>query len=721
MIVSISAQSVSDIRVMDYSDLPKQHERAREYDVLHYKIELEFDEDKRSFWGETTVFLTPSHDDFSTCVLDAETFTVTSVLDGDRRPLVYDQPEHKVVIHLSKAYNVGDTLSFTVSYVAELGTVDQDDYRRPQGTVQGLDFAPETDHNPAVIQTFAFPAGARHWFPCFDHPSDKATQEVMVTVKNDYRAISNGRLMKVTEDTMGQTKTFHWLQELPHSTYLFVVAAGPYEVIQDSLGSLPISYWVYKNNVGDAMRTFHKTPEIIAFFNTEFGYEYPWPKYDQIIIPGFSGGAESTTATFLGQNTIHDERAEQDFPSHGLVAHEAAHQWFGNLVTMYDWTHAWINESFATYAEYHFAVRDQGEDEAAVNLLKKKNAYIKFAHSNYVRPIVLDRWRYPGDNWDAHLYQKGATVIHMMRWIMGDNAFFRTLSHFLHKHEFQPVRTSDLMVAIKEATGQNLDWYFDQWIYKPGHPFFDVSYTWDGERKEVRMRIVQTQDNLDGVPIFKTPVVIGIVTSEGRRSEKVWLEKKVEDLELECPREPLMVRFDEGNYLLKEWTFEKGVDELFYQLSHDDVIGRMWAASELAKHPDDPEVMTRLKSSAQSDPFWAVRRDAVYSLGSFEKEELIPFFKRKARDENSKVRVAAMNALGNLRKQHLAGFLEQRFKNDSSYLVQAEALKSLGKCGTGSAAPLLVEASTMKSPKDVILKAAEWALKEIENQQNSPE
>jgi len=439
------SQSISRFIHLDVSSYPKQYERIREYDAIHYRIKLTFDEGKQTYWGETTVTLSPLYDNFKTCVLDAETFTVTTVVDENKKTLSFEQTDRQLIVHLSQDYHTEDTLSFTVFYLAELHKAEKTEYRRPQGTLQGLDFADETEDNPSLIQTFAFPAGARHWFPCYDHPSDKATEEVIATVKSDYKVLSNGRLVSAIENTDNQTKTFHWSQDLPHSTYLFVIAAGPYEVIHDSLGSLPINYWVYKQDKTDAKRSFYKTPDIISFFNKTFGYEYPWAKYDQITIPGFGGGAESTSATFLGHGTIHDERADQDFPSHKLVAHEAAHQWFGDLVTMVDWTHPWINESFGTYGEYLYSAHDLGIDEGAVNLLEKKNAYINFAKHRYIRPIVLDRWRFPGDNWDIHLYEKGATILHMLRWIMGDQPFFRTVSYFLHKHAFQPVRTYDFL------------------------------------------------------------------------------------------------------------------------------------------------------------------------------------------------------------------------------------------------------------------------------------
>ena len=342
--IAVCGPSVLWSDEVDVYSWPSRQERSSDYDVLHYRIQLAFNEATRSFEGETTITLRPLRDDFEVCTLDAETFHVTQVRGKDSAALHFDQQPGKLVVRLTRPYAYHEELSFTVFYRAENVDPDPERFGMNKGYDLGLSFKSATDDHPALINTLSFPTGARHWFPCFDHPNDKATSEVIATVDADYQVISNGRLVSVTEAQERQEKTFHWFQELPHSTYLFVLVAGPYVKVPDSLGSLPIGYWVYQQDRGDALRSFRKTPEIIEFFNQEFGYRYPWAKYDQITIPRFGGGAESTTATVVGQGIIHDEKADKDFPSHWLVAHEAAHQWWGDVVTMRDWSHAWLNE-----------------------------------------------------------------------------------------------------------------------------------------------------------------------------------------------------------------------------------------------------------------------------------------------------------------------------------------------------------------------------------------
>lgn len=699
---------------VDVYSRPAQYQRSSDYDVLHYRIKLSFDEPTRSFWGETRITLRPLRDEFDVCTLDAETFKVTAVRDDRGAPLDFNQEPGKLTVHLRKPYGYHEQLSFTVFYRAENVAVDPEKYGMSKGYDLGLSFKPVSEDHPRLINTLSFPTGARHWFPCYDHPNDKATGEVIATVNERYQVISNGRLVSVTEDPEKKEKTFHWSQELPHSTYLFVLVAGPYVQLTDSLGSLPIGYWVYPNDVDDASRSFRKTPEIIEFFNHEFGYPYPWSKYDQITIPGIGGGAESTTATVVGQSIIHDEKADRDFPSHSLVAHEAAHQWWGNLVTMRDWSHAWLNEGFATYGEYLYTKHSLGEDEGALNLLEKKNRYLAEARSKYKRPIVFDRWEYPNQLFDRHLYQKGAAVLAMLRWVMGDRDFRRAISSFLRKHEFQPVDTHDFLIAIRESSGQVLDWFFDQWIYHAGHPIFEIRYAWLPEAKKVKLSIVQTQETSSRIPVFQTPVVIGIATASGRRSEKVWIRQQEETFELDCEEKPLMVRFDEGNFLLKEWTFPKTSAELLYQLAHDDVIGRMWAASELSDRTHNQDVIVALRRSARQDGFWAVRRNAIQAIASSRNAVEVELLKRSSEDEHPEVRAAALKSLGELRDASLAQFLQDRFRKEDSYKAQAEALRALGKSGSSSSIPLLREATAMRSPRNVIRDAAESALEAIQ-------
>jgi aminopeptidase N len=687
-------------QTIDYSKKTLQSERSRSYDALHYLIKLKLDLDGKSFAGAATVTLSSFRNGLEACVLDAEEFTVTSVVDDYGTPLKFEQSDKELKVILARPAKFGETVTFTCDYNG----------REPR---EGLKFVDETPDNPRLVWSDSWPDNVHHWFPCFDYPNDKATSEIVATVKAGLKVASNGRLVGVAEDKASGTTTYHWSQDLPHSTYLIFLAAAPYVVIRDSYGTLPVNYWVYPGDEAKAGPTYGKTPAMIEFFNGIFGYDYPWQKYDQISVP-LGGGAESTSATAMTQRIMVTEADEPDFSAIGIVSHELAHQWWGDLITLRSWGHAWMNESFGTYSDYLYHRHDRGDDEGAVNLQTKLAAYLREAHTRYIRPIVSDRYDKPEDMFDSHSYPKGALVLHMLRSILGDEVFFKTLSHFLHRYAFDAVDTADFIRSVKTVTGQNLDWFFDQWLFKPGHPVFDIRGEWDAAKKIARLKVAQVQDFAKGVPVFRAPVNIKIVTAGGAVTHRVWIREREEAFEFPAETKPLLVRFDAANELIKEATFPKETAELLYQLKNDDVIGRMAAAGELAAVADQSAVLTDLTRSARSDPFWAVRRAAVEAIARAPRPAAEGALKQACRDSHSSVRAAAVQALGALKDKRLAAFFKDLFGKDTSVRVRAESLRALGLTGDTSLVPFLRESAAVPSHQNMIKRAAEEALKQLE-------
>jgi len=684
---------------IDFSKKTLQSERSRSYDALHYRIKLKLDIDRKSFEGETTVMVSSLRDGLDVCVLDAEEFAVTSVLSDHGAPLKFEQSDKELKVFLPRPCKFGEIAAFTCFYSG----------RDPK---IGLQFAEETPDNPKMAFSDSFPENVHHWFPCFDYPNDKVTNELIVSVKSGYKVAANGRLDSVVEDKAAGSVTYHWSQELPHSTYLIFFAAAPYVVVQDSYKTLPVNYWVYPQDEKKAIPTYGKTPKMIEFFNKTFGYDYPWQKYDQISVPS-GGGAESTSATAMTQRIMVDEKNEPDFSAIGIVSHELAHQWWGDLITLRSWAHTWMNESFGTYSDYLYFRFEKGDDEGAVNLLGKLNGYLREAKTRYIRPIVSDRYDKPGDMFDAHTYPKGALVLHMLRNMVGDEPFFKIISHFLHRYAFDAVDTHDFIRSVKTVTGQNLDWFFDQWLFKPGHPVFDIRSEWDGAAKVLRLKVAQVQDFAKGVPVFRVPVAVKIVTAKGKDTKKVWIREREETFEFPAETKPLIVRFDEGNTLIKEVSFPKDREEIFYGLMNDDVIGRMWAAGELARLRADSAAIERLSASVVGDPFWAVRKSAVEALAATGDRRAPAVLRKAALDANSSVRTAGLKALGDLKDRDLIGFFKDRFKKDASDLARAEALRAMGKTGDPAVVPFLKEAASVPSHRDMVRRAAEDAIKQV--------
>jgi len=679
---------------------PVQEEPDRAFDVLHYRVNLRFDLDEKTFSGSNNVTLVSLTDSLKSFVFHADGLQVNRIFDRAERSLLFTHQYDTLGIDLKSAAAFGDTLYFTIEYSSD----DPED---------GLFFDDKTDGHPKMVSTDSWPDDARYWFPCYDHPHDKVTQEMIITAEKGLKVLSNGRLISVTHTPDRSSKTWHWSQERPHSTYLSMLAIGPFDVVKDSLGSLPVNYWVYPGDADKARWVFRNTPKMIDYFSNLFKFPYPWAKYDQVISPNMGGGAEATSATILGEGAIYDRKAEKDYSWERIIAHETAHQWWGNLITLRSWEETWMNESFGTYCDHLYTAHSRGPDEGAVDLLNKKNQYLREAHTRYIRPIVFNRYEIPHQNFDSHTYPKGAAVLHMLRFILGDRPFFKTLSRFLHEYAFQAVDTYDFMRVVKETTGRNMDWFFRQQILSPGHAVFTVSKSWNEATGILTLQIKQVQDTTARIPIYRIPVNIGITLPERKIIKMLWLDSAEESFEIPLKSEPLLVRFDDGNHLLKEWTYSKSAEELMYQLRNDDVIGRQWAADQLSTYFKDKHVMKVLKNAVLNDQFWAVRKTAVSVLARAKEKEWLSTLKRACFDPHSRVRAEAYRVLGSTERKEFARLMKTRFNKEDSYLAQASALKAIGKCGDASFIAFLEEASKMESYRDILKNSALQAIKDI--------
>jgi aminopeptidase N len=687
----------AEAQKIDIYSRPIQAERSRDFDAVHYKIMLDVDIVNKTLTGENQITLSPLNDNVDKIVIDAKYLVVNSVTDSHGKALKFEQGDSQVFIHLSHSYGHTDTVRLNVKYGLHKQTA-------------GLKFIDSTASNPLMVSSDCFPDKARQWIPCYDYPNDKVTTEMIVTVDKQYKVLSNGRLVNISEQLRGGKITYHWHQQLPVSTYLINLSIADYTVIKDSLSTLPLHYWVYKGLEQDAKTTFRKTPNMIRFFSDLYRYPYPWAKYDQVITSYMGGGAEAVSATLLGDRVVMDTVAEKDYSMEGVIAHEIAHQWWGDLITLRSWEHTWLNESFATYSEYLFTRSEHGEDEGALNLYRKKNQYLNEARNRYIRPIVFNRYNDPNDNFDSHTYPKGGCILHLLRYMLGDDAFFRTLNTFLRDNEFKPVDTRDFMKTVKEVSGKNMDWFFEQYIFSPGHPVFEVTQSWNESNKKLTVTILQTQDTVSGVPVYRLPVNIGFHFKENKIVKEIWLKDKKEAFDFEFPSRPLLVRFDEGNWILKEVTFKKHIDELIYQAENADMIGRLEAVNELTNYSSDTSTFSAWKKRATVDSFWAVRQAAIENIGKYHAGMSVELFKICAKDKNSKVRRSAIRLLGDMKKPEMVKFFENVFESENSYAVQAESLLAIGKSGGKKQLRFLQSAQKMKSYRNVVSSAAAEAI-----------
>jgi aminopeptidase N len=643
-----------------------QWPRDRAVDVRHIALDLVVDVPGKCIAGRATHTVAPLNEGLRQLALDAVEMMIQGVtVGGQTARFEYDGAT--LSIDLGKARPRGDAFDVAVTYEA-----------RPR---LGLYFiAPDAAYpdKPQQVWSQGQDEDNRHWFPCYDYPNEKQTSEVRVRVPEGWFALSNGRLVEEKEHEDG-TRTFHWMQERPHATYLMTLVAGNFERFDASRPDLTIDYFVEARDANAVERTFGRTPEMIALFERVSGIAFPWAKYSQIVVRDFVfGGMENTSATTMTENILLDAKAARDFSSDHLVSHELAHMWWGDLLTCRDWSHGWLNESFATFMELLWNEHLLGIDEYRQGVIENTDLYLE---ERYRRPIVTNVYASPMDIFDRHLYEKGSVVLHMLRGLLGDEQFFRSIQRYCREHQDDNVTTHDLAEAIERETGRNLDWFFEQWVMSPGHPELDVRWTWDAIAGVASVAVKQKQDRGNGTPLFRLPVTIDFITGQSRpRAFQVDVREEEQTLLFPLQGKPDLCRFDPGNFILKTLDFDKSLAELRFQLRRDDdIAGRIAAAGSLGKK-GGPEAIAGLEEAVLRDRFWAVQAAAAKALGATGTPEAREALLRCIRVRNHKARRGVVAGLGEFRGDEIVlAALAPLAAKDPSWFVESEANRSIGK------------------------------------------
>jgi aminopeptidase N len=675
---------------------PLRDPPSRDFDFTHLKLECAFDWKEEAVEGSVTHAMKAFRDGVRSVEVDAIGIDVRSVTARDGRTLSFETLPEKLRIDLGKESRAGEEVELTIAYRArpEMGLY----FRSPE---KGQ---PDT---PRQVWTQGEPEEARHWIPCFDHPADKLTTEVLVAAPEGMTVISNGRLLGVAPGKDG--RVFHWLQDQPHASYLISVIVGDFAVWKDSTARVPLTAYVDRRYEAHAARSFGQTADMMRFFEARTGTPYPWAKYDQTCVNGFFfGGMENTSATTLHEHTLHDERGALDISSLELVAHELAHQWFGDLVTCKDWGDLWLNESFATFFENLYKEHHLGWDEGVYGRHEQGVAYKQEDRDEYRRSLSTRSWRRSTDLFDEHTYPKGGRILSMLRHVLGDAPFFAGIKLYLDRHAFRSVETADFRTAMEDATGTSLGWFFDQWVHRGGHPRYRVSWSWDSRGNAATVEVEQTQAVDDLTPLFRMPVVLAFFTPSGRVEHRVWVAEKQHSFTFPLAERPRLVSFDPGDWILKDLVCERSREESLHQLENDPcLVGRMQAAEALAKHLKAPEVEAALLGRLEKEPFWGVRLEIVRVIARARDDALSrKLLPRLAAEDKSTVRQEVARALGDLRGEEVMRALREAIEKDRSYFVAADALRALGKIARGGARPDALLALDRESYQEVIRAAA---------------
>ncbi|MEH1948738.1 MAG: M1 family metallopeptidase [Nostoc sp.] len=691
--------------------------------VEHIFLDLSLDIPKQSYQGSCSIRLLPIRNGIDRLTLDAVNLNIESV-QVDEVPQNFNYDGEQLSIQLSQPTQIGKRLLIAIAYSVA----------KPQRGIYFIQPDKHYPNKPTQVWTQGEDEDSRFWFPCFDYPGQLSTSEIRVRVPNPLVAISNGELIDTKED--GDYKVYHWLQQQVHPTYLMTLAVGDFAEIRDDWQGKAVTYYVEKGREEDAKRSMDKTPRMIEFLSQKYGYPYPFPKYAQVCVDDFIfGGMENTSTTLLTDRCLLDERAGLDNRNtESLVVHELAHQWFGDLVVIKHWSHAWIKEGMASYSEVMWTEQEYSLEEAAYYRLLEARRYLSEDSSRYRRPMVTHVYREAIELYDRHIYEKGSCVYHMIRAQLGDELFWQAIQTFVQDNAHKTVETVDLLRAIEKATGRNLLFLFDQYVYRGGHPDFKVAYSWDGDANLAKITVTQTQadDGKNGSKdLFdlKIPIGFGYTQQEEVRSEElgvknnsklitpnsqlktftVRVNEREQSFYFPLENKPQFISFDVGNNYLKTVALEYPIAELKAQLEFDpDPISRSYAAAALAKK-GGLEAIIALSASLKNDPLWGVRVEAAKQLAKINLDQAFDGLVAGLKDKNAYVRRAVVEGLTQFKTAEsykvVRGLVQ---KGDPSYYVEAAASRVIGAIASSNLEEKPKEDKVLKLLKSVLEEKAGW-------------
>lgn len=697
---------------------------SRDFDARHVRVDLDLDVRGGRISGSVTHTIKAIKPGVDLIRLNCVGLDVSQV-EIDGKPATFEYPvagefstswidvadtrgaTDELVVHTPRPLDLDEEIDVTVQYS---GTPSQ-----------GLYFVrPEKGIADKRYEVWAQGEGEdnRYWIPCFDYPNDKATYEGIYRVDKGMTVISNGML--VEKKDVGDKTQFHWRLATPQVTYLITVAAAEYKVVEDKWNDILLMYVVPPGTDDPTVRRgYGLTADMMAFYSEYTGIYYPFEKYAQITVQNFIyGGMENTGATVMNMRMLYDERAEATRTEEGLVAHELAHMWWGDMVTCAEWSHIWLNEGFATYFQVLYRGHHEGDDALQYNMDDNHRRTFD-ADDRDARPMVVDFYNRRDKQNSANVYRRGASVLHMLRFLVGDELFRRVFRTYGETYKYQTAETADFMKVVRETTGDNLDWFFEQWAYLAGYPKLRISQTWDPETGMLRVSISQTQKVDKLTPIFRLPMDLEVTCKESTETYRIVVDKAEQDFYFKVPSNPLMVIVDKGHWTLAKQTFPKSSLELLYQIRHGDVMDRVDAARAMAmagKGEDMNAIEALREVMLNEDAFWGLRAEAATALGKIGGEAAGQALVVALDLNDGRVRKAAVTATGDLDSSGpLDKVLQKVVKDDFAYEVRAEAVTALVKMKSPKARDVCVEALDIASHQEVIRQAGLNGLVKLES------
>ncbi|NBP04612.1 MAG: M1 family peptidase [Bacteroidetes bacterium] len=537
--------------------LPSNYRAARysDWDLQHTNLYVSFDFAKKQLNGEAEITMKLHFYETDSIVLDAKNMDIESVqikLNGNWQTANFTYPDSlKLVIKPGITFTSANPIAnlrikYTAKpYAAEVeggSAITQD---------RGLYFINPDGSDPLKprqIWTQGETESNSRWFPTIDAPNQKMTQRICMTIPDSMVSLSNGLKISIQKNNSG-TRTDCWEQKLPHAPYLAMMAIGDWAEIQDKWRDKPVTYLVEKLYASRAKQIFGKTPEMMEFFSTYTGVDFPWDKYSQVVVRDFvSGAMENTSATVHMENLQTTEEEYRDETYEDYVSHELFHHWFGDLVTAESWSNITLNESFATYGEYLWREHKYGKAKAD-ELLEEFRLYTRLNDVMGGADKKLVRYQYHryDDVFDVVSYQKGALILHMLRQEIGDAAFREGMKKYLTDNRFRAAEVDHLRLAMEAVTGRDLHPFFNQWYFTGNQPEINVSSSWDSINKTIRFDIDQTQNHRNTY-VLKTKILF---TIKGKTHiQPVVINKRNQSFTFPLSEQPKFWLLDPDNQLL---------------------------------------------------------------------------------------------------------------------------------------------------------------------------
>lgn len=667
---------------VDYTPEKYTGSYTRINDLIHTKLELSFDWEKEAVKGIATLQFRPVFYPTNTLTLDAKGFDIHAIrMKNQAKSLAYEYDDRQLIIQLDKMYTAMDNYEIRIEYTAFPA-------RLPVGgseaitSDQGLFFinADGSDsEKPQQIWTQGETEYNSRWFPTVDKPNERCTQEIYLTVQDRFKTLSNGLLINSKPASNGM-RTDYWKMDLPHAPYLFMLAIGEFAVVEEKWNNIPVSYYVEPAYKNDAKAIFAHTPEMLSFFSEITGYPYPWPKYSQVVVRDYvSGAMENTSAVIYGDFVQKSTKELIDNHNDRIVAHEMFHHWFGDLVTCESWANLTMNEGFANYSEYLWLEHKYGKYEADHALRGDVNGYLDATGMGGMHPLIHFAHEDKEDMFDAHSYNKGGAVLHMLRNEIGDKAFFAGLKKYLEDNKFTAVEVHDLRLAMEAVTGRDLNWFFNQWYLSEGHPEVSITHDYNATTKQYNLTIEQTQDPDRHLAVFQMPLAVDIYI--GKRMpirENILMNQRKQTFSFDVTEAPQLVNVDADKGMLWVKDDKRTPESFVFQYYNGKNYRDKFEALDYIvekNHPQKEEILAHVLD----DGFWVFRRKGLKELDlTGDNASLWSKVADLAKnDPDSRVRAKALARIGESNNKKYGDLLQQVVKTSKTYGDVSAALSSL--------------------------------------------